>query len=111
MSMGMPAMASTSPRRVGLRWPCRASMVICGSVNLGYAPYRSGVSAAPPPSRFRCSDISFVDIAPTPVLARLQGPHDGVTDGERVRTGVPQRRRVATADVATRQAHPQMHPR
>ena len=57
------------------------------------------------------SDVGFVDIAPAPVLARLERLHDRVPDREGVGARVPQRGRIAAAHVPAGQAQPQVHPR
>src|SRR6202012_6294539 len=57
-----------------------------------------------------CSDVGLVDVAPPPVLARLEGLHDGVADGIGMRAGVPERGGVAATDVTAGQAEPEMDP-
>jgi WD40 repeat protein len=52
----------------------------------------------------------LVDVAPAPVLARLGGLHDGVAGRVEVLGGVLVPGGVATADVAARQAEPEVHP-
>jgi hypothetical protein len=83
------------------RWPMEASAAIWASLSRGYAPCRSGVS----------SDVGFVDIASAPVVSRLEGHNDRVPDRVGVAAGVPERGRVAAADMPAGQAEPQMHPR
>ena len=56
-------------------------------------------------------DHDIIDVAPGPILARLEGPHQRVTDEARVRRGVPIRGRIAATDVAAREAEAQVHPR
>jgi hypothetical protein len=51
-----------------------------------------------------------VDIAVTPVLARLGGADDGVADIAGMRGGVLARRVVAATDVPARVAHAQVDP-
>jgi hypothetical protein len=57
------------------------------------------------------SDINLIDIAPTPILARLFGLHNGMPCFLEMLGGVFPPRRIAAADVATNQAGPQMDPR
>src|ERR1700749_5186679 len=90
-----PSANRTSPGWMGRRWPCASSAAIWASLSRGNAPYRSGVS----------SDEGFVDIAPAPILARLERLDDRVPDGEGVGAGGPQRGRSAGAHVPPGQAH------
>lgn len=55
-------------------------------------------------------DVGLVDVAPPPVLARLERLHDGVADGMGMRAGVPEWGRVAAPDVPAGQAEPQVDP-
>src|SRR5438552_18200058 len=55
-------------------------------------------------------EFYFVDVAPAPVLTRLGGLHDGVAARVEVFRRVLVLGGVATADVAARQAEPEMHP-
>src|ERR1700709_2355480 len=66
------------------------------------------VSGEDPPSG--SSRACLVDVAPAPVLARLERLDDGVADESGMPPGVPVRRRVAAPDVPAAQAQPQMHP-
>jgi hypothetical protein len=52
----------------------------------------------------------LVDIAPTPIVARLEAPDDGVLGLVKVFGRVRVRRIVAAADVPADQAQPQMNP-
>src|SRR5205823_5183054 len=52
-----------------------------------------------------------IDVAPAPRLARLAGADHGVRRRMEVARGVLVLRIVAAADVAARQAHPQVDPR
>ena len=58
----------------------------------------------------RSSPEPDIDVAPSPVLARLHGSHDGVAGVPEVFARVLMRARVAAADVTARHAHPQMRP-
>src|SRR6185503_9826610 len=51
-----------------------------------------------------------VDVAPAPVLARLEGEHDRVVVLGGVLAGVPVRRGVAAPDLPAREAQAQVHP-
>src|SRR6204780_5713188 len=99
-----PSANRTSPGWVLRRRPCAASAAIWASLSRGYAPWRSGVSGG-------SSDEGFVDIAPAPVLARLERLDDRVTVREGVGPGMTERRRVAAAHVPAGQAQAQVHPR
>src|SRR5436305_15290005 len=55
-------------------------------------------------------DHHLVDVAPAPVLARLERAHEGVVGGVEVAGGVVVLRRVAVADVAAGEAEAQVHP-
>ncbi len=70
-----------------------------------------GAFHSSPVKTARSSAEPDVDVAPSPVLARLHRAHDGVTGAAEVFAGVLVRAGVAAADVAARQAHPQMRPR
>src|SRR5690242_4218116 len=98
-----PSANRTSPGWVTQRRPCLASAAIWASLSRGYAPWRSGVSGT--------SDEGFVDIAPAPVLARLERLDDRMPVREGVGPGVPERRRVTAAHVPAGQAQAQVHPR
>lgn len=52
----------------------------------------------------------LVDVAPPPLLARLEGPDHGVDDGPKVSGRVPARGVVTASDVTTREAFPQVDP-
>src|SRR6185312_7436474 len=56
------------------------------------------------------SHFDFIHVAPAPVLARLEGLHDGVLRGVGVPGGVLVGRRIAAAHVTTREAEPQVNP-
>src|SRR5690242_11782123 len=65
------------------------------------------VTGDPSASRTRYWPPSFsIDITSAPALARFERSDDGVAD----RAGVPERRRVAAADVPAGQGRPQVHP-
>jgi hypothetical protein len=83
------------PGRVTRCRPCAASAAIWASLSRGYAPCRSGVSPA------ASSDEGFVDIAPAPVLARLERLDDRVTVREGAGPGMTEPRRVAAAPMLT----------
>jgi len=51
-----------------------------------------------------------IDIAPLPVLARLDRPHDRMAGGVEVLRRVPIFRTVATGDVSAAEAHAQVDP-
>src|SRR5437016_5061949 len=55
-------------------------------------------------------EFYFVDVAPAPVLTRLGGFHDGVAARVEVLRRMLVLGGIATADVAARQAEPEMHP-
>src|SRR5205085_3342802 len=55
-------------------------------------------------------ELDLVDVAPAPVLPRLGGLHDWVAARVEVLRGVLVAGGVATADVAARQAEPEVHP-
>src|SRR4030088_2009687 len=57
------------------------------------------------------SDIGFVEVAPAPGGSGLHRLHDRMRRGVGMRSGVPPRRRIATADVPAGQAQPKMQPR
>ena len=61
------------------------------------------------PGRLGSEDL--VEVAPTPVFARLKRPNHRMVSRMKMLRGVRVRRRVAAADVTARQAEPQMHPR
>src|SRR6202011_4563165 len=74
-------------------------------------------SVQPDPSqvrRCRWGTLEFerkpVEIAPTPVLARLVPPYNRVPGQAEVRGRVPPRRVVTASDVIAFLAGPQMHP-
>lgn len=54
--------------------------------------------------------LYFIHVAPTPVLARLDGTHDGVFDVVKVLGRVLILGRVTTADVAALHAQPKVDP-
>jgi hypothetical protein len=54
--------------------------------------------------------IDLVDIAPDPILARLEGLYDGVVGGVEVPGGVFVLGVVAATDVAAGEADAQVHP-
>src|SRR5450631_3139046 len=56
------------------------------------------------------SDVGVVHVAPSPVLARLEGLDDRVLDGIEVRARVLVLRGVAAADMAAGQTQAQMDP-
>ena len=58
----------------------------------------------------RHGQLNFVDVAPGPSFAGLEGCHDGVARVLEVVRGVAAGRTIAAADVATAQAEPQMDP-
>jgi hypothetical protein len=60
------------------------------------------------PRRHR--QFHFIDIAPGPAFAWLEGCHHRVARVVEMMCGVPARRTIATADVATTQAEPEMNP-
>lgn len=53
----------------------------------------------------------FVDVAPAPILAVLEGSNDGVLRGVEMSCGVTIFRRIAAAYVAAGQAQAKVHPR
>ncbi len=53
---------------------------------------------------------SFVDIAPSPIFAGLNRPGNSVLCAMKMLCGMFSRRRIAAANVAAKQAHPQMNP-
>lgn len=53
----------------------------------------------------------FVDVAPAPILAVLEGSNDGVLRGVEMFCGMAIFRRIAAAYVAADQAQAKMHPR
>jgi hypothetical protein len=55
-------------------------------------------------------EFDFVDVAPAPVFAGLDGSHDRVFGRVEMFCGVFIFRGIATGDVATDHAHPQMNP-
>ncbi len=55
-------------------------------------------------------DVSFVYIAPAPILTRLEGLYNWMTSGVEVFGGMLILRGIATADFPTGLADPQMHP-
>jgi hypothetical protein len=57
-------------------------------------------------------EVNFylIDVAPTPILTGLDGPHNRVVDGVKVLCSVLILGRVAAADVAARHAQSQMNP-
>src|SRR5205807_78399 len=65
---------------------------------------------ADPPLPPGQAEHQLVDVAPAPVLARLDGADDGVLGGAVVGGRVAVGRVVAAPDVAALLAHPQMHP-
>jgi hypothetical protein len=52
----------------------------------------------------------LIDVAPTPILAGFDGPHDRVVDGVKMFCCVLIFGRIAATDVATRHAQSQMNP-
>src|SRR4029077_2770118 len=56
------------------------------------------------------AERDLVDVAPAPVLTRLERADDRVTARVRVGGRVPVRRAVATADVAAGEADPEVQP-
>jgi hypothetical protein len=56
------------------------------------------------------SDIFCVDVAPTPVLARLEGLNQHMTSFVKVLGRVPSRRAVTAADMAAYQASAKVNP-
>ncbi len=59
---------------------------------------------------FRHGQLDLIDIAPGPALARFERGHDRVARRVEVLGGMLPRRAIAAADVAARQAKPQMNP-
>src|ERR1700689_300631 len=57
------------------------------------------------------SDVRVVDVAPAPVLARLERPDDRMPDGIGVAAGMTKRGRVAATHVPAGQAQPKVYPR
>src|ERR1700728_885064 len=57
------------------------------------------------------SHVRFVDVAPAPVLARLERPDDRMPDGVGVAAGMTKRGRVAATHVPAGQAQPKVYPR
>src|SRR5208282_4036249 len=55
-------------------------------------------------------DFHVVDVAPSPVLSRLERLHDRVVDGTEVLRRVFVFRTVAASDVPTGETQPEMHP-
>ena len=55
-------------------------------------------------------DLHLVGVAPSPVLVRLKGLHDGMAGRVEVPRGVAVGRAVAAADMAARLAHAQVYP-
>jgi hypothetical protein len=53
----------------------------------------------------------FIDVAPAPIFARLEGSNDGVLRSVEMFCGVAIFRRIAAANVPARQAQAKMHPR
>ena len=82
---------------------CRAA----GQPGVDRSIHSSPDQPARPSARSRRPEI---DVAPAPALARLHRPHDRMSGLLEVRGGVLVRARVAAADVAARQAHPQVRP-
>src|ERR1035438_3019711 len=74
----------------------------------------TGVAPAlsPPRSSHKvaASENHFVHVAPDPILARLDGLHQGVMRGVKVFGGVLVLGGIATAHVAALQTRPQVHP-
>src|ERR1700722_11538835 len=71
----------------------------------GWPARTLGVAASP-----EGSDIRLIEVAPAPVLARLEGLHYRVADRIRVGAGMTKWRGVAAADMPARQAQPQVDP-
>src|ERR1700734_1394609 len=71
----------------------------------GWPARTLGVAASP-----ESSDICVIEVAPAPVLARLEGLDHRVRDRKRVGAGMTKWRGVAAADMPARQAQPQMDP-
>ena len=61
------------------------------------------------PRRHR--QLHFIDITPSPPFAWLEGRDHGVARVMEMSRGVTARRTIATADVTTAQAEPEMNPR
>ena len=99
------------------RWPSAARTLTWASLSRGTppgdrgSPQPTGRVEAAPVGQLSRSDVGIVDIAPAPVLARLERLDDRVPGGVGVSASVPERRRVAAADLSAGQAQPQMHPR
>jgi hypothetical protein len=55
--------------------------------------------------------LDFIDVAPGPAFAWLEGRDHGVARLMEMSRGVAPRRTIATADVTTAQTEPQMNPR
>ena len=58
-----------------------------------------------------CVEVDLIDIAPTPVLARLKRSDDRVTGAPEMSGGVLVRRAVAAAHVAANHAESEVNPR
>src|ERR1700722_1713220 len=71
----------------------------------GWPARTLGVAASP-----ENSDICLIEVAPAPVLARLEGLHHRVPDRKHVGAGVTKWRGFAAADMPAHQAQPQMDP-
>jgi hypothetical protein len=54
--------------------------------------------------------FDFVDVTPTPILPRLDRPHDGMLGRVKVFRGMFILGRIATTDVPATQAQTKMHP-
>jgi len=63
------------------------------------------------PRRIELIHHYFVDVAPAPVFAGLEGSDEGVLGGVEMFCGMTIFRRVAAANVAADQAQAKMHPR
>src|SRR5262249_8931489 len=56
------------------------------------------------------SHHGFVDVTPAPRLPRLDGLHDGMGCRTKVSCRMPTFRRIATTNVAAREAHSKLYP-
>jgi len=61
-------------------------------------------------SNAKISNFYFIDVTPSPILARFDGLNDGMLRGVKMLRGVLILGRVAAAYVAAGETHPQMDP-
>jgi hypothetical protein len=83
--------------------PDRTSFATNAKLIFSWAQVRHGLR--------RRRKFHFIDVTPGPPFAWLEGCDDGVARVMEMSRGVAARRTVATADVATAQAEPEMDPR